>query len=339
MKPLVSILIPAFNAEKWLAQTIRSAVAQRWPRKEVVVIVDEGCRDRTLEVARQMASREVLVVTRPRQTAAGARNDAFSLSQGEYIQWLDADDLLASNKIERQMEEVQRCRNPRLLMSSPFGYFMFRTSRANFEETRLWCDLSSEEWILRKMGENLHMQPATWLVSRELTEAIGPWDIRLIDEDGEYFNRLVLASDGVKFVPDAKVFYRMSGFRSYTSRTKLDARGRSLSLQIQAEQLLSLGEASRVRTACLNYLQRWLIHINPDRPDEMDSLQRIASNLGGKLERPPLQWKYSWIGSLFGYHAGKRAQVLLPELKWSAIRLWDKALLPVDRLRGLDSIG
>ena len=41
MKALVSILIPAFNAEKWLAQTIRSAVAQRWPRKEVVVIVDE----------------------------------------------------------------------------------------------------------------------------------------------------------------------------------------------------------------------------------------------------------------------------------------------------------
>src|SRR5205814_2769990 len=111
MKPLVSILIPAFNAEKWLAQTIRSAVAQRWPRKEVVVIVDEGCRDRTLEVARQMASREVLVVTRPRQTAAGARNDAFSLSQGEYIQWLDRPELLAANKVDTQMEEGQHCRN------------------------------------------------------------------------------------------------------------------------------------------------------------------------------------------------------------------------------------
>ena len=339
MKPLVSILIPAFNAEEWIGETIRSAVAQKWPRKEVIVVVDEGCRDQTLAVAKQMASHEVHVVTRPHQTAAGARNDAFSLSQGEYIQWLDADDLLASDKIERQMEEVHRCQNPLMLMSSPFGYFMFRTSRASFEQTRLWCDLTPAEWILRKMGENLHMQPATWLVSRELTQAIGSWDVRLIDEDGDYFNRLVLASDGVKFVPDARVYYRMSGFRSYTSRTNLETNGRGLSLQRQVEQLLSLGDTPRVRTAALNFLQNWLIHIYPEAPDVMDDLQKIAGKLGGKLQPPPLRWKYSWIGLLFGYRTGKRAQFLLPELRWSLVRSLDKALWSVDRFRGLDSLG
>ena len=54
MKPLVSILIPAYNAEKWIAETIESAVAQTWERKEII-IVDDGTTGRTLEVARETA--------------------------------------------------------------------------------------------------------------------------------------------------------------------------------------------------------------------------------------------------------------------------------------------
>ena len=53
------------------------------------------------------------------------------------------------------------------------------------------------------------MQTATWLVSRELTDAAGPWDTRLlIDDDGEYFCRVILASNGTRFVAESKVFYR-----------------------------------------------------------------------------------------------------------------------------------
>ena len=49
-------------------------------------------------------------------------------------------------------------------------------SHARFSRNSLWHDLSPVEWLLRKMGENLHMQNATWLISRELAEAAGPWD-------------------------------------------------------------------------------------------------------------------------------------------------------------------
>ena len=58
MKPLVSILIPAYNAEEWIADTLQSAIAQTWQRKEIIV-VDDGSRDRTAEVARRFASKEV----------------------------------------------------------------------------------------------------------------------------------------------------------------------------------------------------------------------------------------------------------------------------------------
>src|SRR5690242_2593971 len=102
MKPLVSILIPAYNAEPWIAGTIKSALDQTWSRKEVIV-VDDGSRDRTLAVAKQFASKNVSIVTQQNQGASAARNKAFDLCQGDYIQWLDADDLLAPAKIAQQV--------------------------------------------------------------------------------------------------------------------------------------------------------------------------------------------------------------------------------------------
>ena len=93
MQPLVSILIPAYNAQQYIAETIRSALAQTWPRKEII-IVDDGSIDGTLALARSFASASVQVVTQQNQGAAAARNKAFSLCQGDFIQWLDADDPL-----------------------------------------------------------------------------------------------------------------------------------------------------------------------------------------------------------------------------------------------------
>src|SRR5262249_15570247 len=95
--PLVSILIPAYNAEPWIADTLRSALAQTWPNTEIIV-VDDGSRDETLKVARQFECAKLRVITHKNQGAAATRNVAFSLSRGEYIQWLDADDLLAPDK-------------------------------------------------------------------------------------------------------------------------------------------------------------------------------------------------------------------------------------------------
>src|SRR6266700_4344460 len=187
MRSLVSILIPAYNAEPWIGDTIRSALAQTWPRKEIVV-VDDGSTDQTLRVARQFASQTVSIVTQENRGASAARNRALELCQGDYIQWLDADDLLSPDKVAKQMAATQECQDTRRLLSSGWGYFMYRPSRAQFLPTSLWCDLSPVEWLLRKMGQKLHMQTATWLVSRTLTQAAGPWDTRLsLDDDGEYF--------------------------------------------------------------------------------------------------------------------------------------------------------
>ncbi len=99
--PLVSVLIPAYNAQEWIADTIRSALSQTWSRIEIIV-VDDGSRDQTLSIAQQFETLGVLVISQKNQGASAARNHAFALSHGDYIQWLDADDLLAPDKIARQ---------------------------------------------------------------------------------------------------------------------------------------------------------------------------------------------------------------------------------------------
>ncbi|MEO5953382.1 MAG: glycosyltransferase family A protein, partial [Chloroflexia bacterium] len=116
MCSLVSILIPAYNAERWIGESIDSALNQTWPRKEVIV-VDDGSHDSTASVAKQFSQFGVNVVTQENLGAAAARNRAFALSRGEYIQWLDADDLIAPDKIAKQMEVVANYPSRRKLFS------------------------------------------------------------------------------------------------------------------------------------------------------------------------------------------------------------------------------
>jgi glycosyltransferase involved in cell wall biosynthesis len=328
MKPLVSILIPAFNAQEWISETLRSAVAQTWPNKEIIV-VDDGSTDHTLTIAQRFESDGVRVVTQKNQGAAAARNKAFSVSQGDYIQWLDADDLLASDKVSRQMEVIAQDGSRRTLLSSAWGRFLYRSNRAQFAPDALWCDLSPAEFLLRKIGQNLFMPNASWLVSRELTEAAGPWDTnQCVDDDGEYFCRVLLASEGIRFVPQASMYYRVATSSSLShigqSDRKLSAQWRTMQLHIR--YLRSLEDSQRTQTACLRFLQCNLHYFYPERADIVSQAEQMARDLGGQLETPRLSWKYSWIKPVLGWGPAKRIQTLLRRIKWWLGGLWDRAL-------------
>jgi glycosyltransferase involved in cell wall biosynthesis len=337
MKPLVSILIPAYNAENSIAYTLQSAIAQTWQRKEIIVI-DDGSRDGTAEVARRFASKEVAIFTVENRGAAAARNHGLTVCQGDYIQWLDADDLLGPDKVERQLGALREDDDGRILLSGAWAYFNYRAGRARFVSTSLWQDLPPLEWLLRKMSENLHMQTANWLTSRKLVDAAGVWDTRLLsDDDGEYFCRVLCASKGTRFVPEAKVFYRLSSSGRLsqigTSNRKKDAMLVSMKLHIQ--YIRSIEDSERVRNACLTYMQNWLDNFYPDRPDIVTELQSLAAQAGGQLEKPRLRWKYAWMEPIVGYTLAKRAQMVLPEFKGSLIRQWDKTMYRFENQAGI----
>ena len=327
MEPLVSILIPAYNAERSIVQTIESALAQTWARKEII-IVDDGSTDATLAAAQTIASPSLKVISQQNAGSAAARNKAYSLCQGDYIQWLDADDLLSANKVAKQVEALRNASSG-TLASAGWAYFRNRPSTARFVPTPLWESLPPVEWMVRKWENNNHMQTATWLVSRELTEAAGPWDARLlVDDDGEYFSRVIMRSDHITFVPDARVYYRISSTArvSYIGASNRKMEAQMLGMETQIGYLRSLEDSPRVRQACITYLETWLIHFYPNRPDLVARVQQLAAALGGEVRLPQLSWKYDWIRRVFGWPAAKRAQIQYNELKAALVGTWDSLL-------------
>lgn len=327
MKPLVSILIPAYNAEGWIAESLQSAIEQTWPRKEIIV-VDDGSRDSTLAIAQSYAGPNVQVVSQENGGASAARNRLLSLAQGDYMQWLDADDLLAPDKVAKQMEYAGLIGSSRMLLSGSWGKFYHNLKRAQFNPTALWGDLQPAEWLFRKLDQNLWMAIESWLVSRTLSELAGPWNENLsVDDDGEYFCRLVSKSEGVKFVPQAKCFCRRSEFNSLSRSLDFSLGGQDSqfeSMRLQIAHLRSTEETVRVREACLKYLRRWLVHFYPERPDILARANELAADLGGSLEIPRLPWKYAWMTPVIGWRLAKRVSIALRRTRGIIHNAWDR---------------
>src|ERR1700761_8333481 len=100
---LVSIIIPAYNSAAHLRETIQSALDQTWPEKEII-IVDDGSADHSLAIAKEFKRKDVRVFSQQNKGASAARNKGLREAKGDYIQFLDGDDLLDSLKIEKQLE-------------------------------------------------------------------------------------------------------------------------------------------------------------------------------------------------------------------------------------------
>lgn len=329
--PLVSILIPAYNAEPWIGDAIRSALDQTWHRTEIIVIND-GSKDRTLEVAQRYACGRVQVLSHENQGASATRNRALSEAQGDFIQWLDADDTIDPTKIACQMNFSGLGES--VLFCSAWARYFYRPERAVFRHNALCGDHTPVGWMQTKMETNAWMAIESWLVSRSLVEKAGPWDTSLsADDDGEYFARVVCASSGVRYVREAKSRCRLANPRSLSSATRSPRwlASQFNSLEKQISYLRRLDDSPRTRQACITLLQRWLVHFHPDHDELVRRSHQLAQQLGGSLQPPKLRIKYNWLSYLIGWNAAKRAQSLLPSLRLWTERNIDCALHRLSR--------
>ena len=327
MPELVSVLIPAYNAEKWIADAIGSALAQDWQRKEIIV-VNDGSTDHTLEIARQFEAPNVKVVTQDNTGASASRNKALSLSQGDYIQWLDADDLLAPGKISRQMEVVRAASGEMQVYSSAFGVFHYRRERAKFRPNSIWQDLMPIEWILNNFTEHVWMFPGAWLISRTLTESVGPWDERLsLNDDGEYFCRVVLASEKVRFVRSAVCYYRNSGYAQLSRDTsERGLQSLVLSLRLCIQHVRAVEDSERTRKASVALLQMYLPYFFPRKVKLLEELNELALELGGCLIPPKRDWKTEQLEKMLGHRRAESFITSLRKVGLATAVKWDELM-------------
>ncbi len=104
--PIISVIIPAYNAEKTIKETINSVLNQTFSDFELIIIND-GSKDATLEIVSQFQDPRLKVMSYENSGASVSRNRGFAKSVGEFIAFLDADDLWTSDKLEAQLEALK----------------------------------------------------------------------------------------------------------------------------------------------------------------------------------------------------------------------------------------
>lgn len=120
-KPLkVSIIIPCYNVGKYIRDCFKSIESQTYKTIELI-LVDDGSSDDTLEIIENLKAQSTLsikIITQSNNGASSARNNGLRYAGGDYIQFLDADDLLLPNKIEQQIKLVEQTNYPEMVIGS-----------------------------------------------------------------------------------------------------------------------------------------------------------------------------------------------------------------------------
>jgi glycosyltransferase involved in cell wall biosynthesis len=104
-QPLISCIIPVFNGERYLGESLDSVFNQSY-RPLQVIVVNDGSTDQTTEIARSYGNRLILL-QQPNRGSAAAKNHGIRAAEGKYIAFLDADDLWHSEKLARQMTRLR----------------------------------------------------------------------------------------------------------------------------------------------------------------------------------------------------------------------------------------
>jgi glycosyltransferase involved in cell wall biosynthesis len=310
MSPLVSILIPCYNAAPWLAATLDSALAQTHPRTEIIV-VDDGSSDHSLAIARTFEPHGVRVVTQPNAGASAARNHALRLSRGDYIQFLDADDLLTPDKIAAQLTAL---RTPPAradaIATCRWGRFSSDPTNAIFVDDAVFRDFAPLDYLLAHTGAARMIHPAAWLVPRPIADRAGPWDESLsLNDDGEYFARVVLASSAIVFSPSGASLYRshlLGSLSRQRSRRALESVFHSVDLI--ADHLRRAEDSPRTQRALADYWQRLAFEIYQEAPDLCRRADAVVRALGGSSLTPEMGSRLRFLSHLIGWKTSRRVE-------------------------------
>ena len=234
IKPSVSVVIPCYNAQRWVGEAIRSCLAQTHRALEIILI-DDGSTDDSLEVVKSYGSK-VRWESGPNRGGNYARNRGFELSSGEYIQFLDADDYILSEKIERQAKFLEET-------GADAVYGDWRHQYHEREEESFLGTVQvpgAQLDILESLLGQWWVAPVAILCRRRCVTKCGGWDESLPSaQDRDFFIAAAWSKMDIRYQPGCYSIYRRWGnFTISTSNRPLWLESNCLVLE-KAEKLLA----------------------------------------------------------------------------------------------------
>ena len=201
----ISVIIPAYNREELLPQTLESLLRQTFPAEEIIV-VDDGSTDRTTDVAESFGE-PIRVIRQENAGPAAARNRGFLDSRGEFIHFFDSDDLALPNKHEVQMKTLQKSG-----ADIAYGpWIKGRISDSSFiPENQVLQQMGlPKDNLIKALLTNWSIVPHACLFRRSIVEKVGGFPEELFGvEDQLMFLRCLLAGARVVHSPHTLELYR-----------------------------------------------------------------------------------------------------------------------------------
>lgn len=208
----VSILIPCYNSENFVAETLSCCLKQTYENVEVV-LVDDGSKDKSYDIAKTFESEKIRVFKQPNLGACRARNFAFEKSSGDYIIYLDADDIINPEFVEEHIRSAENV-SSRSISFGVWDRFRQHIDESLFPMLGIYKDYDSAFQLLLDMWVSGDMLACTcYMTPRALVAESGGWDETVLkNQDGEFFARVLMLADKAIFVRKARMYYRTGDY-------------------------------------------------------------------------------------------------------------------------------
>lgn len=234
MNPKVSILIPCYNAERWIAQSIESALNQTYPNKEVIV-VDDGSTDGSLEIIKSFGD-SILWETGSNQGGNVARNRLLELSTGEWLQYLDADDYLLPDKIEDQISYLNNHGYETDIIYSPV---IVEYPNNNHEKYVSTLPEPDDPWILLIKWQLPQTGGCLW--KKQTIIELGGWKIdQPCCQEHELYSRFLIEHKNFLYSPKSGAVYRIFGKNTVSSKRISETYKRRLEIIDRIEKYIEV---------------------------------------------------------------------------------------------------
>ncbi|RYY08255.1 MAG: glycosyltransferase [Sphingobacteriaceae bacterium] len=208
MIPLVSIIIPVYNSEDYIADTIFSCINQSYKNIEIILIND-GSTDNSEKEILKFNDNRIHYFKIENSGACEARNFGISKAKGQLLQFLDHDDLLETNKIISQIEYFEKYGED-YIYSGTMGSVSGNVKTIDEDYEVYQKNFLPKEYFEVKLIEfGKAITTGAWLIPIKLIQTTHGWDSRSgLNDDGEYFMRIILNSKGVVFCREAIFYFR-----------------------------------------------------------------------------------------------------------------------------------